>query len=140
MAQPDMKHYPAAEAGTGLDRRQSGLLSMARTGQPPEQWAAARSELGQQRMLHAIRSVGLAAARPASPLAARHAGAMIRISAVLASWRATERELRELPESSPDRPRLRAVLEGLRVTHHRLFSERRDDTSGALRSCEDALF
>ena len=130
MAQPEMNHYPAAEAGAGPDRGEWGLLSTVRTGQPQDQSAAARSKLDQHRMLHAIRSVGLAAARPASPLAARRARAMVRISAVLASWRATERELSELPESSPDRPRLRGVLEVLRVTHHRLFAERRDDTSG----------
>jgi len=125
-----MNHYPAAEAGTRFDRGESGLSSMARTGQPQDDWAAARSKLGQQRMLYAISSIGSAAARPASPRAARHAGAMVRISTVLASWRATERELGELPESSPDRPRLRAALDRLRVSYQRLFVERRDGLLG----------
>ena len=55
---------------------------------------------------------------------------MVRISTVLASWRATERELGELPESSPDRPRLRAALDRLRVSYQRLFVERRDGFLG----------
>lgn len=87
MTQPDMIHYPAAQASAGFDRA-------------------------------------------APPQLARRAGVMVRISAVLASWRATERELNELSEGSPDWPRLRAVVESLRVTHHRLFVERRDDSSG----------
>lgn len=130
MAQLEMNHYPAAETGTGPDRGESGLPSMAPTGQPQDQWAAARSKLDQNRMLHAIRSASLAGVRPASPRVARHAGAMVRISAVLASWRAAERELGALPESSPDRPLLRAALDGLRATYQRLFAERRDDSSG----------
>lgn len=129
MAQSEMNYYPAAETGAGLDRGEWDLPSIARMGQPQDQWAADRSNLDQLRMLDAIRSVGLAAAPPASSLAAKPTGTMVRISAVLASWRATERELGELPESSPDRPRLRAVLEGLRATYHRWFAERRDDLS-----------
>ena len=127
MAQSEMNYYPAAETGAAPDRGEWDLPSIARMGQPRHQAAADRSNGDQLRMLDAIRSVGLAAT-PASP-AAKPAGAMVRISAVLASWRATERELSELPESSPDRPRIRALVEGLRVTYQRLFAERRDDLS-----------
>ena len=129
MAQPHMNHYPAAELGAGPEGWELGRLSPGRGTQPQEPSAAARSKLDQQRMLRAFRSIGLAAVRPAPPQAVTRAGAMDRISAVLASWRAAERELSELPETSPDRQRLRAVVERLRVIHHHLFAERRDDSS-----------
>jgi hypothetical protein len=128
MAQPEMNEYPAAEAGAGPDHRDWGMLSIAQTGQPDTQSAASRSKRDRLRMLHAMSSMRVGAARPASPLAVMRGGASGRIRAILASWRATERELSELPEGSPDRPRLRAVVEGLRATHHRLFAERRDDS------------
>lgn len=130
MAQSEMIQLPAAAAGTGPDRGGWDLPDMAGTGQPHDQSADAQSKLDQQRMQLAIRSVGMIAARPAAPPVPMRSGAMGRISAVLASWRATERELGELPESSPDRPRLRAVVEGLRATYQRLFAERRDDSFG----------
>jgi hypothetical protein len=63
----------------------------------------------------------------ARPPQAGHAGAMARISAVLASWRAAERELNGLPDGSPDRSRLRAVVEHLRVTYHKSSAARSND-------------
>lgn len=116
MAQPEMNQYPAADAGPGSNRPEWSLLSSAL--------------LDRDLVAQALRSAALGAARPSSPLAARRAATSDRISAVIESWRATIRELSELPPSSPDRPRLRALVEGLRDTHHRLFAERNDDSAG----------
>ena len=129
MAQPDINHYRAAEVGARLGRGEWGLPSAFPGSQPGEPPAETRRRLDQQRLLDVIRSVGLAAVRPAPPPAVTPAGRMDRVSAVLASWRAAERELSERPADSPDRPRLQALVEGLRVAHHRLFAERRDDSS-----------
>jgi len=52
------------------------------------------------------------------------------VGKILAYWRATERELGELPDGSPDRPRLQGMAERFRLAYHRLFDERLDDPDG----------
>ena len=54
------------------------------------------------------------------------------IPAVIAAWRAADRELAGLAEGDPDWDRVHAELVGLRALHHRLFEARmaQDPTGG----------
>jgi hypothetical protein len=56
-----------------------------------------------------------------------------RIWDVLAAWRAAERSLAGTSVDSPDWPRMRADLIGLRAAYHRLFHERLGPTNPVLK-------
>ena len=52
------------------------------------------------------------------------------VGKILASWRAAERELGELPDGSPDRPLLQGIAERFRLAYHLRFAERHRDPDG----------
>jgi hypothetical protein len=123
MTLSEVRAGPTMEAGSVSNIGCWVPLQPARRRARHEAAVEGSKELREDRLAQAVESRHLVVMRPGQQ-ATERTPTMNDVGKVLKAWRAAERELIEIRESSPEWLLVHAEIISLRAAYHRLFEER----------------